>query len=206
MRRLTNGNCHGERHARGRCSKLVTTFAVWPMLGLTLQGCGVSPCSPSQLRERTRINLDERVDDWRVNGETIHQRFIHVADGCYRLEVRYSEDYARVHGASSLWGISPVAAAIDTASRTQTSHYETGYVPFALQVRSHYDYHITATFDGDEFRPRIVELNAAAERTREILPLRSTQELDSCGNRGPGAQDIADVVCTVPVAKTGGLH
>jgi hypothetical protein len=206
MLRLTNANCHGERHARGCGYRLVTTFAAWSMLGLTLQGCGVRPCSPSQLHERTRIDLDERVDDWRVNGETISQRFIHAADGCYLLEVKYSEDYKRVHGASSLWGVSPVAAAIDTASRTHTSHYETGYVPFAVQLRGQHTYYVTATFDGDEFRARVVELNAAAERTREFLPVRSAQELDSCRARSPGAQDIGDVVCTVPVANTGGLH
>jgi len=150
--------------------------------------------------------LDERVDDWRVNGEAIGPRFIHAADGCYLLEAKYSEDYARVHGASSLWGLSPAAALIDTAVRTETSHYETGYVPFALQLRSEHTYHVTATFDGDEFKPRILELNAAAERTREILPVRSSQELDSCKTRSPGAESIDDVVCSAPapVADTGG--
>jgi hypothetical protein len=174
------------------------------MLGFALQGCGLRPCSPGQLRERTRIDLDERVDDWRVNGEAISQRFIHAADGCFLLEAKYSEDYTRVHGASSLWGVSPVAALIDTAARTETSHYETGYVPFALQLRSQHTYHVTATFDGDEFRPRIIEMNAAAERTREILPARSTQELDAC--KSYSTQDIEDVICTEPVAKSGGLH
>lgn len=149
---------------------------------------------------------NERVDDWRVNGETINPRFIHAAQGCYLLEVKYRQDYTRVHGASSLWGASPLAAAIDTAARTHTSHYETGYVPFALKLRGQRTYHVTATFDGDELRPRIVELNAAAERTREILPLRSMQELDLCRAHSPVAEDVHDVVCTEPVAKSGGLR
>jgi hypothetical protein len=205
MRRLTEGGCHGDRHVGGRAYRLVTTFAACSMLGLTLQGCGLRPCSPGQLSERTRIDLDERVDDWRVNGETITPRFIHAADGCYLLEVKYREDYTR-SGTSSLWAISPLAAAIDTAAGTETSHYETRYVPFALQLSRQHTYYVTATFDGDQFRPRIIELNAAAERTREVLPLRSRQDLDFCKAHGPRAEDIGDVVCTVPAASTSGLR
>ncbi|HYJ09593.1 MAG TPA: hypothetical protein VEX18_11305 [Polyangiaceae bacterium] len=71
----------------------------------------------------------------------------------------------------------------------------TGYVPFALQLRRQHTYHVTATFDGDQFFPRILELNAAAERTREIVPVRTKQELDSCKAKGPATDDIGEVVC-----------
>lgn len=206
MRRLNDCSCHRDRHWRSRCYRFVATCAACSMLGLTLQGCGLRTCSPGQLLERRRIDLDERVAEWRVNGEAIEPRLIHAANGCYLLEVKYREAYTRVHGASSLWGLSPVAAAIDTATRTHTSHYETGSVPFALQVRSQRAYHVTATFDGDRFMPRIVELNAAGERTREILPLRSTQELDSCKAHSPAAEDIDDTVCREPAARTGGFN
>jgi hypothetical protein len=174
---------------------VMMTLAAFSSLAMAIQGCGVRPCSPDQLRERTRVDVDERVDDWRVNGETIAQRFIHAERGCYLVEVKYRQDYTRVRGASSLWGISPLAAAIDTASNVQSSSYETGYFPFALQLRNQHTYQITATFDGDQFWPRIVELNSAAERTREILPARSPQELEICKTGRPGAGDIAKVVC-----------
>jgi hypothetical protein len=141
------------------------------------------------------VDVDELVEDWRVNSETVPARFIHADDACYLLQVKYREDYLRVHGASSLWGVSPLAAAIDTAARTRTSHYETGYVAFALQLRARHTYYVTATFDGDQFWPRIIEVNAAAERTREILPARSTQELDACKARGPKTDDIDETVC-----------
>jgi len=99
------------------------------MLSIFLQGCyDLRPCAQDQVRERTRVDVDEFVDDWRLNGATIPARFIHASDACYLLEVKYREDYRRVHGASSLWGISPLAAAIDTAARTETSTYETGCV------------------------------------------------------------------------------
>lgn len=203
MRRLKEGSCSGGRPVAGRFYWLTRTLPAWSMLGLTLQGCGLRPCSPDQVRERTRIDLDERVDEWRVNGEEVHTRFIHAAEGCYLLDVKYRADYARVHGASSLWGVSPLAAAVETAARTHTSSYETGYIPFALQLRRHHTYYVTATFDGDEFIPRIVELNAGAERTREILPARSAQELELCKTQSPGDREARDLVCTGPAARTG---
>lgn len=176
--------------------KLVTRLAACALLGLLLQGCyDLRPCAPEQVRERMRVDADELVDDWRVNGATIPARFIHAAAGCYLLEVKYREDYKRVRGASSLWGISPLAAGIETAARTETSTYETGYARFALQLRNQHTYHVTATFDGDWFFPRILELNDAGERTREIRPVRTNQELDACKAKGPPTDDISDVAC-----------
>lgn len=163
-------------------------------------------CSASQLRERARIDVDERVAGWRVNGGTIAPRLIHAAAGCYFLEVKYSEDYTRVHGTSSLWGISPLAAGIETAASVKSSHYETGYVPFALQLRRQHTYHVTATFNGDEFMPRIVELNAAAERTREIFPLRAKQELDSCRADSRSAENVDEAVCGEAATMARGVH
>jgi hypothetical protein len=215
MRRLKAASAGGDRPARGR-HELVARLTASAMLGLTLQGClrpcspgqldcPLQPCSPSQVRERARIDLDERVEDWRVNGGTTRPRFIHAAGGCYLLEVKYSEHYTRVHGVSSLWGISPLAAAVDTATKVKSSHYETGYVPFALHVRPQHSYHVTATFDGDEFMPRIIELNAAAERTREIFPLRSKQQLDSCKAHSRSSKSI-EAVCGEPSVKARGVR
>jgi len=97
------------------------------------------------------------------------------------LEAKYSADYLRLHGGmSKLWSISLIAGAADTASRVHAAHYESDFVPFALAARKEYTYYVTSTFTGDEFIPRIVELNLAGERVREIKPAKSTQELDAC--------------------------
>jgi hypothetical protein len=72
-------------------------------------------------------------------------------------------------------------------------------VLFALQVRREHSYYVTATFDGDEFIPRIVESNAAAERTREVLPARSMEELEQCKQQGPRISASEQDVCAAPV-------
>src|SRR3954463_4977479 len=116
-----------------------------PTLAL-VQACQTPPQVPAA--EKVRVSSDERVDDWRVSGETHCPRVIQAIDGCYVLEVRYAEDYRRVQGgASQLWGIGPLWGPIDTAVRTRTTNYETGYVLFALQVRREHSYYVTATFD-----------------------------------------------------------
>jgi hypothetical protein len=102
-------------------------------------------------------------------------------------------------GPSRLWGLSPLAGAIDTAVRTRSTNYETDYVLFALQVRRQHSYYVTATFDGDEFAPRIVETNATAERTQEILPATSLQELEQCERHGPRVSAREQNVCPAPV-------
>jgi hypothetical protein len=149
--------------------------------------------------ELNRVSSDERVDDWRVSGEEKCPRVIQALDGCYVLEVKYVADYTRVQGgASRLWGLSLLAGAVDTAVRTRTTNYETGYVLFALQVRRQHSYYVTATFDGDEFAPRIVETNAAAERTQEVLPAASLQELEQCKRHGPRISAEEQSVCAAP--------
>jgi len=163
-------------------------------LGLLLSACQGRPLVAAS--ELVRIGSDERVDDWRVGGEKYCPHVIQAIDGCYIVEVKYREDYTRVHGGTSrLWGLSPLAGAVDTMARTHTSHYETGYVLFALPVRRQHGYYVTATFDGDEFMPRIIETNAASERTREILPAASPQELEQCKARGPRLSADDQDVC-----------
>ena len=174
----------------------VTAFGWLPTVAL-LQACQTPPNVPAA--ERVRVSSDERVDDWRVGGEKHCPRVIQAVDGCYVLEVRYAEDYRRVQGGpSQLWGISPLAAAIDTAVRARTTSYETGYVLFALHVRRQHSYYVTATFDGDQFMPRIVETNASAERTQEIFPARSLQELEGCRRQGPNISASDQEVCAEP--------
>jgi hypothetical protein len=170
----------------------------WLLAVALIQAC--QPKANFPAAELNRVSSDERVDDWRVSGEKKCPRVIQAIDGCYVLEVKYVADYRRVKGGTSrLWGLSPLAAAIDTAVRTRTTNYETDYVLFALPVRRQHSYYVTATFDGDEFAPRVVETNAAAERTQEIFPAASLQELELCKRHGPRISAEEQDVCAAPV-------
>lgn len=175
----------------------VAGFGWWLLLGLGLQACHARPRFPE--RDLIRIRSDERVDDWRVSGETHCPRDVRALAGCYVLEVKYREDYTRVRGGvSQLWAFSPIAGAVDTAVSTHSTHYETGYVLFAAPLRRERSYYVTATFDGDEFMPRIIETNAAEERTREIFPATSLQELERCKAQPPSPSASEQEVCYVP--------
>jgi hypothetical protein len=173
----------------------------WLLLGLGFQACHSAPRFPES--ELIRIRSDERVDDWRVSGETGCPRDVRAITGCYVLEVRYREDYTRVRGGvSQLWAFSPIAGAVDTAVSTHSTRYEIGYVLFALPLRRERNYYVTATFDGDKFMPRIVETNAAEERTSEILPAGSMQELERCKAQAPSVSASEQEVCAVPLNQS----
>lgn len=167
------------------------------LVGLEAGGCRPKPRTPAAPQPKVYVSRDERVDDWRLDGAKSCQRILRAPTGCYVLEAKYRESYTRVHGASPLWFhyITWAAAALDTATRIHSRSYETGYVPFALQLRTGHRYYVTATFDGDEFTPRIVELNANAERTREILPATSAEELKACKKQSPPEQELAEALC-----------
>ena len=112
-------------------------------------------------------------------------------------------DCTRVRGGGSqLWAFSPIAGAVDTAVSTHSTRYETGYVLFALPLRRERNYYVTATFDGDRFMPRIVETNAAEERTSEILPAGSMQELERCKAQAPSVSASEQEVCAVPLNQS----
>lgn len=159
-------------------------YAVLALGVLLLGGCCAKGKFPSDMKAGTpiaRVDRDEQVDAWRVNGQDVCPKVLETVDGCYVVEAKYSADYMRLHGAhSSLWSLSLVAGAVDTASRIHEAHYESDFVPFALVTNKQYAYYVTSTFTGDEFIPRIVELNGAGEKVREIKPAKSVQELDAC--------------------------
>lgn len=176
----------------------------WQLVGLILAGLELSSCrsrpkAPVVPPVEVYITRDERVDDWRLDGVENCPGVLRVPVGCYVLEAKFEESYTRVHGASSLWGISWAAAALDTATRIHSSKYETDYVPFAVTLRPGHRYYVTATFDGDVFSPRIVELNANAERTLEVLPAASVDEVKACKALDASAKEGVATVC----AKSG---
>jgi hypothetical protein len=158
-------------------------YALVAAAALALGACCSKGKFPSDIQGGTpvaRVDRDEHVEAWRVNGEKVCPKVIEAIDGCYVLEAKYSADYLRLHGSSRLWSLSLLAGAVDTASRVHEAHYESDFVPFALLTRREYTYYVTSTFTGDEFIPRVVELNPAGERIREIRPAKSTKELDAC--------------------------
>jgi hypothetical protein len=159
-------------------------YALLAIGALVLGACCSKGKFPSDMKAGTpiaRVDRDEHVEEWRVNGEDVCPKVLATVDGCYVLEAKYSASYLRLHGAhSAFWTISPILAVADTADRLHEAHYESEFVPFALVTHKQYAYYVTSTFTGDEFIPRIVELNGAGERVREIKPAKSTQELDAC--------------------------
>jgi hypothetical protein len=156
------------------------------VVAFALPACCSEGRFPNDVHDGIKVTKDEFVDAWKVNGEDVCAPTIEAVEGCYVLEAKYSADYLRQHGASRLWGISPLAAAIDTATRIENTHYESTFVPFALQLVSNRHYYVTATFNGDFFTPRILELNAENERTLEILPPTSADELARCRRGASG--------------------
>jgi hypothetical protein len=155
------------------------------VLAWVLQACCSNGRFPSDVRAGALIKHDERLDTWRVNGEKVCAPTMITADGCYVLEAKYKADYFNLRGPSTPFVpgfelISGVVAVGDAAAKSHSAHYESDLAPFALWVRSQYSYYVTATFDGDQFMPRIVELDANQQRIREILPARSLQELEQC--------------------------
>jgi hypothetical protein len=165
--------------------------ACWAIGALALSACCSNGKFPSDIKSDTstsRVDRDEHVERWRVNGEEVCGKVIETAAGCYVLEVKYSAHYLRVHGTSPLWAIgvglmSPalvVGAAVDTEKRTHRAHYASVFVPFALATNKQFAYYVTSTFTGDGFIPRIAELNGAGEKVREIKPAKTVQELDAC--------------------------
>jgi hypothetical protein len=182
----------------------ITRLGCYLWLALLIHAC--HPAGPKfASSELGRIKSDELVDDWRVSGETGCPDVVQATDGCYVLEVKYQAKYTYMAGGSSFWGLG-TGAAIDALAqgRIHESEYETGYVPFALQLHPQHSYYVTATFDGDKFMPRIVETNAAAERTREISPARSLEELEQCKAHGPKVSAADQDVCRAPAPATAG--
>jgi hypothetical protein len=155
------------------------------LLGLVVVACHPRARHPRHTAERMRIDCDGRVEAWQVGGETKCPRVVHAPEGCYLVRVKYREDFARLH--HHLEGL----------PKLHTAHYATPYIAFALQLRTGHSYYVTATFNGDEFMPRIIELGSMSERTREILPAASLQELEDCKARTP-LLDEAQAICQWP--------
>jgi hypothetical protein len=160
-------------------------------------GCCVSGRFPSDLKGGSRVRRDEFVDAWRVNGAKVCSKEIWAASGCYVLEVEYNATYRKQNSdVNAMNLISPIAGLIEAEANTTYATYDSGRVPFALRIRSPNSYYVTATFTGDQFIPRIIELDAAGERLGQIDPIRSARELADCRAGRPATPKAAAALPT----------
>ena len=164
---------------------LSTPLLVWFALGCCSLGR-----YPSDIKAGVHVRRDELVEGWRVNGRNVCAKEIVAVPACYVLEVAYGASYDKYNGKHSLGETLVVPPTLlEIAREEQTTHneYHSDLVPFALRLESRASYYVTATFTGDEFLPRIIVLDAAGKRLRQIDPARSPAELRACANGKPSA-------------------
>jgi hypothetical protein len=95
-----------------------------------------------------------------------------IGAGCRTLMAKYEESYF-------IWGEKRAVrnglgdGLAATLAETEVHSYETeNPIRFFLPVRPGYRYWVTATFTGDEFIPRVVEIAANGDAVNQFLPDR----------------------------------
>ena len=167
----------------------VVTFALASALCCCLLGC--APAIPYAVPGGSEVERDELVIGWSVNGERVARKGLLPAPGCYVLGVTYRKDYDYVKGKGPDRAVSvasPALAMIEASSRAEHKEYEADQIPFALTIRAGHSYWVTATFTGDAFLGRVIERDAAGEKTAVFEPARSVQELRECEAKTPPAR------------------
>ena len=135
-----------------------------------------APALPQQ--ELAVVKLDERARVLEVDGlkppldaEHVHEANVfNIGTGCRRILVHYEESYF-------IWGEDKAAKAglghgdLTAAINSEQHNYETFKpIQFFVPARATYAYWITASFTGDQFLPRVVELTPAGEADATFLP------------------------------------
>ena len=151
-------------------------------LGWLIAGCCSRGRYPSDIKAGSHVRRDEFVDSWRVNGEKVCAQEILAASNCYVLEVQYRASFVKEHdsGFRPLRIVSPMASAIEEGEQATRADYHSSLIPFALRVKAGASYYVTANFTGDEFLPRIVELDVAGHKMGQIDPASTTAQLRDC--------------------------
>jgi hypothetical protein len=102
-------------------------------------------------------------------------RYFSVTPACHELTVTYAEDYVRYRESNPILPLDPflktaVMAGVAAAGSTE-HHYKTETpIAFHVAAKPGVKYWITATFDGDQFNPRIVVLGPRGEHQATLLP------------------------------------
>jgi hypothetical protein len=106
-----------------------------------------------------------------VNGNDPPREFV-MAAGCRIVTVKYEESYF-------IWGEKKALrkglgnGLLPVLSETEVHNYETTQpIRFFIPVKGGHRYWITATFTGDEFLPRVVELDPNGDTVNRFLPDR----------------------------------
>jgi hypothetical protein len=141
----------------------------------------VVPALPAdQLAE---ITLDERAKCLTLeslpvadSGGDEPQTALYVEPGCRTLTAKYEESFF-------IWGEKkanrsgvgatpdPVLNVAAAAVNSESHDYETTKpIRFNFDAKAGFKYWVTASFTGDQFLPRLVELDARGEAVRQFLP------------------------------------
>ncbi len=152
----------------------------WALL-LTCQ-CSPGPYSAPDLapNQAAAVTVDDRASVT-VEGHPVVDdfhapiRYFSVSTECHELTATYDEEYVIVREQHWFIPLMPVTSALAgaavTAGTSETHHYKT-QTPIAFHVlaKPGMKYWVTATFNGDEFLPRIVVLSPQNERVGVIAP------------------------------------
>jgi hypothetical protein len=95
---------------------------------------------------------------------------VFVAAGCRRVSATYQAAYFQL-GRGGSFHEGSVADHLEKLGAAERHTYETDVpITFHFLARGGMTYWVTASFNGDEFFPRLVEFDAAGERTKAFQP------------------------------------
>ena len=102
------------------------------------------------------------------SGQSKPQLKFSVGTGCRTFVAKYEESFVlwgRKHSRRGEYG------AMDSVWNLEVNDYETlKPIQFFVPTRAGYTYWVTATFTGDQFLPRVVELEPTGEAAARFLP------------------------------------
>ncbi|HWP07764.1 MAG TPA: hypothetical protein VNN72_18560 [Polyangiaceae bacterium] len=95
---------------------------------------------------------------------------IGVVPGCHALVASYEVSYIAINDKSRRERTGESIMAGGAIARQRNDYATTRPVEFFVLAKAGNKYWVTATFTGDEFLPRVVELNPAGDSTATFLP------------------------------------
>jgi len=121
------------------------------------------------------ITSDERATVLSVDGlepgivnEANSKKTFYIATGCRVLLVKYDASYTQAGKSDApLWS---VALAQELATREEHNYSTHKPIRFVLPAKPGTQYWVTASFNGDQFLPRIAELDAEGGATTHVEP------------------------------------
>ncbi len=123
------------------------------------------------------VTLDKRASVLDVDGLAVTDDYgkarteFFVGTGCRQLSAKYEESYF-IWDETTLRYVASSAVHTAVALAESESHdYQTMKpIRFFIPARAGYKYWVTASFTGDEFLPRVVEIDPSGDAGRKFLP------------------------------------